>query len=247
MTPGTTIPIMNNIPLQTSTNPGESMDSGEDTDPKSGTPGARKDNKTDEVADPGFVATTGVSNMTRLCGDIDHIQLACTVPKGLDTGKQTSTMDDTWSHTPTSSTTPNADENAHLYSVDARKLLAPYTPCQFHSFGNLETVASAFKAFHLSINYEESLAPTIVAAAAEPMCTQLDYITLEGRSDARNNWSLCLLDFLKNHHVKFRMIIQVFGAVSFHSSIPDDEGGCHTVPETQKHVLQCPHSSAHKG
>jgi hypothetical protein len=145
-------------------------------------------------------------------------------PEGLDTGEQTSTIDDTRSHTPTPSTTPNAEKDAHLYSVDARELLALYTPCQFHSFRNLETVVLAFKASHLSINYEESLAPTIMAPAAEPLCTQLDYITLEGRSNTWNNWSVCLLDFLKKCHVKFRMIIQVFGTVSFHSSIPDDEG-----------------------
>jgi hypothetical protein len=153
-TPGTTIPITNNIMSQ-STNPGESIDSGEDADPRLSTPGARDDNKTDKVADLGFVATAGVGNMTRPCGDIDHIQPACTDPEGLDTGEQTLTMDDTRSHTPISSTTPNADEDAHLYSVDARELLPQYTPCQFHSFGNLETVASALKAFHLSINYEE--------------------------------------------------------------------------------------------
>jgi hypothetical protein len=42
----------------------------------------------------------------------------------------------------------------------------------------LKTVVSAFKAFHLSIDYEESLALTIMNKDAEPLCTQLDYITL---------------------------------------------------------------------
>jgi hypothetical protein len=56
---------MNNIPSQTSTNPGESIDLREDADPRSSTPGAREDQKTDEVTDLGFVATTGVvGNMT---------------------------------------------------------------------------------------------------------------------------------------------------------------------------------------
>jgi hypothetical protein len=62
-TPGTMIPIKNNIPPQ-STNPWESINSGEDADPGSSTPGTREDNKTDKVADPGFVTTTGVGNMT---------------------------------------------------------------------------------------------------------------------------------------------------------------------------------------
>jgi hypothetical protein len=63
-TPGTMIPITNNIASQTSTNPVKSIDSGEDADPRSSTPDAREDNKTNKVADPGFVATAGVGNMT---------------------------------------------------------------------------------------------------------------------------------------------------------------------------------------
>jgi hypothetical protein len=69
-----------------STNPGESTDSGEDADPGLNAPGTREGNKTDEVTDPGFVATAGVGNMTRQCGDIDHIQPSAD-PKGLDTGE----------------------------------------------------------------------------------------------------------------------------------------------------------------
>jgi hypothetical protein len=38
-----------------------------------------------------------------------------------------------------------------------------------------------------------------------------DYV--EGRSDVRQNWSLCLLDFLKERHVKFKMKIPVFGGL----------------------------------
>jgi hypothetical protein len=132
MTLGTTIPITNNILLQ-STNAVESIDSGEDADPRLSTPCSREDNKTDEVANPSFIATTGVGNMTGPCGDIDHIQPACADPEGLDTGEQTSRTNDTRSHTPTSSITPNADEGTHIYSIDASELLASYTPCQFHS------------------------------------------------------------------------------------------------------------------
>jgi hypothetical protein len=36
-----------------------------------------------------------------------------------------------------------------------------------------------------------------------------DYV--KGRSDVWHSWSLCLLDFLKKHHVKFRMTISVLG------------------------------------
>jgi hypothetical protein len=76
------IPIMNHIPSQ-STNPGESIDSGgEDADPRSSTLGTREDNKTDKVADPGFVATTGVGNTTGPSGDINHIQPAGADPQG---------------------------------------------------------------------------------------------------------------------------------------------------------------------
>jgi hypothetical protein len=210
------IPIRNNIPLH-STNSGESIDSGDDVDPGLSALGAREDNKTDKVADLGFVATTGVGNKTQPCGYVNHIQPAHVDPEGLYTGgEQTSMMDDIQSHTPTSSTTPNANEDAHLYSVDARELLPLYTPCHFDSFCYLETVTSTFKDFNLSIDYEESLAPMIVTVAAEPLYTQLNYIALEGQCNVRNIWSLCLLDFLKKHHVKFRMIIQVLGQ-SFHS------------------------------
>jgi hypothetical protein len=121
-----------------------------------------------------------VGNTTQQCGDINHIQPCA---EGLDTGEQISTMDGIRSHTPAASTTPNANVDAHLYPVDARDYLPPYTPCQFDSFGNLETVTSAFQDFHLSINCDEPLAPTIVTAEAEPLCTQLDHIALGGGGD----------------------------------------------------------------
>jgi hypothetical protein len=90
-------------------------------------------------------------------------------------------MDDIQPHIPASSITPNANVDAHLYSADAKKFCPLYTPCQFNdSFGNLKTVTSGFKDFHLSINYNESPAPTIVTAAAEPLCTQLNDIALGG-------------------------------------------------------------------
>jgi hypothetical protein len=44
------------------TNPGESTNLGEDADPGLSAPGTKEGNKTDKVADPGFVATAGVGN-----------------------------------------------------------------------------------------------------------------------------------------------------------------------------------------
>jgi hypothetical protein len=54
--------------------PRESANSWEDADPGSSASGGREGNTTDKVADPGFVKTTGVGNMTQQRGDIDHIQ-----------------------------------------------------------------------------------------------------------------------------------------------------------------------------
>jgi hypothetical protein len=50
---------------------------------------------------------------------------------------------------------------------------------------------------------------TFGASYAPPQ--QLDGDCVEGRSEVRHNWNLCLLDFLKKRHVKFRMNIPVFG------------------------------------
>jgi hypothetical protein len=43
-------------------------------------------------------------------------------------------------------------------------------------------------------------------ASYAQQCLDDDYV--EGRCNVQKNWSLCLLDFLKKRHVKFRMIIQ---------------------------------------